>query len=289
MVALQAADLVYEGFDSVPTIDGAPIRKECLASKIKQSEATIEKISSELKEKLDGVYKLDDPFATRLIVEKEQIMHQLNQFSHEAFGGVEDASTRKALEEKFTAYIEAVTARNDLILQYNIKVNMVISKKQEKEAYKAKQTELADRKVDKSDPDLASITAYVGAIYQASRSRMFKLLDLLLRSLNFRMLIHSDIYSYAFPGTDPKQASSLDNIPLSLTSTVLNNVRQNVQDRFSKMVEHWGSEPAKFPEHFDTDVGKRYYLSSGQLKTLLKKDRPTVRVSQNNPVLLSFI
>jgi hypothetical protein len=270
MLGLQAATLLYQGFDTVPTIDGATVTKEYLFSQLGQSQATIAAVSDNLgKDKVTGEYQLDEAFAKRLVVERDRMMAQLNEFSQEALGGVDDADTRADLESKFNTFIDAVVARNNLIVSYNVTLKMILSKVAQIAAYKQVQSDLAGKEIKSNDPDLAQITDYVEKIYQASRSRVMKLLDVLLRSLNFRMLVHSDVYDYAFPGFDPDSADGLDAVPLSLTSTVLRNVRGNVEDKFATLIEEWGSEPAKFPNNFDNDIGKRFFLTDSQRQTLL--------------------
>ncbi|GJJ09105.1 hypothetical protein Clacol_003327 [Clathrus columnatus] len=275
MGGVQIGNLVYEGFHSVPTISGVSVKEEYLASEIKRSEASIEDITTLLGDKINSQYQLDDPFATRLITEKAKILQLLDQFSQEAFGGVNDEEARKNLIEKFDALIDAVTRRNGIILDYNVTINLLLSKIAEGKDYKAKQEELVNRQVTYNDPDLPVITAYVGAIYQASRSRVMKLIDILLRSLNFRMVMTSDVYNYIFPSSDPDDLADLDQVPLGLTAVVLKNVRANVENQFDKQVEYWGSEPAKFPGDFDLDEGKQFRLKSYELEELLEDDEHT--------------
>ncbi|GJJ13687.1 hypothetical protein Clacol_007943 [Clathrus columnatus] len=277
MSGIQSADLIYQGFTTVPSIDGTSISKEYLAKEFLQSEGTIKNISTLLKTKIDGTYQLDDPFATRLIVEKERIFSQLDQFSQEAFGGVNDGETRKQLEEKFDALIKAMTKRNGSILEYNVTLRLLISKGEEEEAFKKKEIELIHRQVKHEDPDLPVVTSYVRAIYQASRTRVMKLIGMTLRSLDFRMVNTSDVYDYAFNG-DPENPTEVDKVPLSLTSFVLRNIRSNIEDKFTQQIERWGSEPAKFPRNFDKDEGKRFRLSRSQLNLLVNGEDHTVVV-----------
>ncbi|GJJ09136.1 hypothetical protein Clacol_003358 [Clathrus columnatus] len=275
MSGLQISDLIYQGFTSIPTIDGASVTKDYLASQFRQSEAAISNISTLLEKKINSTYELDDPFAARIIIEKEKILKQLNQFSQEAFGGVDDVETKKNLVKKFDALIGAVTKRNGFILDYNVSIKLLLSKTAEAMAYKEKEKELVKRHVELNDPDLPAITSYIGAIYQTSRSRVMKLINILLRSLNFRMVITSDVYNYTFQSDDPSNPTDLDKVPLSLTSTVLRNVRSSIEDKFNQQVEHWGSEPARFPNNFDIDEGKQFHLSKYELEQLLDDQEHT--------------
>lgn len=231
MGGLQGLDLLYQGFTEVPTIDGRTANKEYLASKIKGGMNTIQQITAELRKKIDGEYQLDEAFATRLVVERDQLLAQLDQFSKTAFGGVKDGDVRKELENAFQVLIDAITERNGLIIRYNATIKLILVKKDEQERYEVKERELSRRQVEENDPDLPIITRYVEAIYQASRARVMKLLDILLRSLNFRMVITSDVYDYIFGGSNPVDAVSLDKVPLSLTTTVLRDARDQVQVR----------------------------------------------------------
>ncbi|KAH0832337.1 hypothetical protein J3R83DRAFT_13353 [Lanmaoa asiatica] len=269
----QAIDLLFKGFNSVPTIDGGTVTKEYLASQINQSEATISNISFELKEKIDGTYQLDEAFAKRLLVEKEQMLSQLDKFSDQALTDL-DHEIRKDMEEKFDAFIDAVTKRNDFIFQYNLNVNLLQGKTDEKAEYEKKQKELEHRQVTHSDPDLPAITAYVEAIYQSSRLRVTKLLDILLRALHFRMLRSFNVVFFAFGIEDPDP----DVVPLTLTSIALTAARSDIQDVFSQEVEEWGSEPVRFPSNFDRDPGKRYHLNEHDREQLISGYSVTVKI-----------
>ncbi|KAF8573551.1 hypothetical protein K439DRAFT_956966 [Ramaria rubella] len=171
MLPLQAGNLIYQGFTSVPTIDGLSVTKEYLASQFKKSEATLKDVSTALKTKINGKYPLDDAFVTRLIVEKEQMLAQLDSFSTETFGGVNDAREREDLKNKFNTFIDVVTKRNELILQYNVTVKLILTKTNEITKYKNKRTELVSKQIKENDPDLPTITEYISSVYQTSRSR----------------------------------------------------------------------------------------------------------------------
>ncbi|KAJ7724702.1 hypothetical protein B0H14DRAFT_3003611 [Mycena olivaceomarginata] len=272
---LSVADVICPGFTSVPTIDGFPVTKEYLASEIRKSEASISHIAEILKDKLNDAYMLDDPFATRLSVAKEDILAQLKKFSSEAFGGISIANVRKGLETKFDAFIDAVTKRNALILQYNINVQLLKDSIEKAREYEKRKEELVSRQIQHNDPDLEKITAYMASIYQSSRARVMKLLNLLLRSLNFRMLQSYDVIEYIIPGGS-HSAEAIDNVPLTLTAAVLASARGNIEKLFQQSVEHWKSEPAKFPANFDIDGGKRYYLNKSQRSRLLSDEHKVV-------------
>ncbi|KAJ7714460.1 hypothetical protein B0H14DRAFT_3015165 [Mycena olivaceomarginata] len=272
---LSVADVIRPGFTSVPTIDGFPVTKEYLASEIRKSEASISHIAEILKDKLNEAYMLDDPFATRLSVAKEDILAELKKFSSEAFGGISIANVRKGLETKFDAFIDAVTKRNALILQYNMNVQLLKDSIEKAREYEKHKEELVSRQIQHNDPDLEKITAYMASIYQSSRARVMKLLNLLLRSLNFRMLQSYDVIEYIIPGGS-HSAEAIDNVPLTLTAAVLASARGNIEKLFQQSVEHWKSEPAKFPANFDIDGGKRYYLNKSQRSRLLSDEHKVV-------------
>ncbi|KAG6379344.1 hypothetical protein JVT61DRAFT_11805 [Boletus reticuloceps] len=260
----RVGDVVLPGFTTVPNISGGTVTNEYLASQINESEATFAKISTELKQKIDGSYELDEAFTKRLIVEKEQMLSQLDNFSNAALTDLDDEETRRDLREKFDAYINEVTKRNDLIFQYNVNIKLLQQKTDEKLEYEQKKKELENRQVEHTDPDLPAITAYVESIYQSSRLRVTKLLEVLLRSLSFRMLRSRDIVAFAFDSEDPEP----DTVPLSLTSTVLTAARSGIEDIFNNEVEEWGAEPIRFPGNFDRDTGKHYHLNKNEREQL---------------------
>ncbi|KAF8431464.1 hypothetical protein L210DRAFT_2982969 [Boletus edulis BED1] len=270
----RVGDVVLPGFINVPIISGGTVTKEYLASQINESEATFAKISTELKQKIDGSYELDEAFTKRLIVEKEQMLSQLDNFSNAAFTDLDDEETRKDLREKFDAYINEVTKRNDLIFQYNVNIKLLQQKTDEKLEYEQKKKELENRQVEHADPDLPAITAYVESIYQSSRLRVTKLLEVLLRSLSFRMLRSRDIVAFAFGSENPEP----DTVPLSLTSTVLTAARSEIEDIFNNEVEEWGAEPIRFPGNFDRDTGKHYHLNKNEREQLFNNYSVTVKI-----------
>ncbi|OJJ42655.1 hypothetical protein ASPZODRAFT_169945 [Penicilliopsis zonata CBS 506.65] len=269
MGLLEGGEVVYQGFTEIPTTDGTSIRKEYLASQFHRDVKTLEKLSVLLAKRKNGDYELDEAFGVRVLADKDELNAQLDRFSTEAFGGVHDAATRKAMNKAFDALLAVLDKRNMLIFKYNAALKLIVAKTAQQAAFQKQERDLSRRRIESNDPDLPIITTYVDAIYQAARARVMKLLDLLLRSLNFRMLIASDIYDYAFEGSDPNHPGTLDKVPLALTTSLLHNMRSKVQARFSQSVEYWGSEPAKFPGNFDHDVGKKYALNKFQLKALL--------------------
>lgn len=116
-----------------------------------------------------------------------------------------------------------MTQRNDLISQYNVNIDALQQKTEEKAEYEQKQRELENRQVAHYDPDLPVITAYVvEAIYQSVRLRVTKLLDVLLRSRNVVVFVFG---------------SDSDMVLLSLTSIVLTAARSDIQDLFSQEIE----------------------------------------------------
>ena len=259
MAAVDGLDLTYQGFSSPPDLDRSPVNEKLIIGKIEYGEATVKSIKDTLGKDLDGSFKLDDPFGKRIMMAEESMMSFLDSFVNTSL-----ADVIEEMKGKFDMFVKAIIARNQEVLHYNVLLKLLVKKYADVAKYKKKKDELQGKKIEANDPDLPTITEYMGDIYQSSRSRVMKLLDYLLRSLNFRMLTREDIYKLAFvDGTE------YDKVPLTLTSDVLRNARSEIQEKFNDEVLIWGSEPARFPEKFDDPRGKRIYLNDADLKELI--------------------
>lgn len=258
---VQTASLLYDGFTSIPEVDGRLANKDYIIRKMKYGEATVADIKGTLEKDLDGQFVLDDPFGTRLMTAKEDMLSFLEAYATSSFVDVIDE-----MMEKFDAFVEAVIARNDQVMLYNIQLQLYQSKIASREDYEEKEREFRGQEIEATDPNLPIITAYMGDIYQSSRERVMAVLDTLVRSLNFRMLRIYDIFELAFGG-------SLDKVPLSITSDVLRSGRALIEDEFWKTLDQvWGKPAIRFPAHFDDPIGKRIYLTKDELADL-KTDR----------------
>lgn len=260
MAGVEGLNLLYEGFSSIPDIEGHPVNKDYIIGKIKRGEATVKSIKDILGHELDGEFKVDDPFGTRIMTVEEDMMSFLESYANSSFASVIDQ-----IKKDFDAFVKATIARNEQAVLYNIQLRLCVDKIAAKKDYEKKKRDLQGKQIEITDPDLATITAYMADIYQSSRARVMQYLDYFVRSLNFRMLTTYDIFPLAFQGTEP------DKVPLSITSDVLRSGRSRIQDRFGKELEIWGSEPQRFPSNFDNAVGKRIYLTTKSELTDLSK------------------
>jgi hypothetical protein len=256
--AAEGINLVYEGFTSVPDVSGKPANKNYIIGQIKHGEATVKSIKDTLGKELDGEFELDDPFGTRLMTAEEDMMSFLEAYANSSFANVIDE-----IKDKFDAFVKAIMARNEQALLYNIQLKQYVNNIASRDDYEKKKNDLKGKEIEVTNPDLPIITAYMADIYQSSRARVMQYLDNLVRSLTFRMLKSYDIFHLAFEGTEQ------DKVPLTITSDVLRSGRSRIQDEFGKMVEIWGSEPARFPQDFDDSLGKRIYLSKSELADLI--------------------
>lgn len=74
---------------------------------------------------------------------------------------------------------------------------------------------------------------YIQSIDKTSRVRAMNGLDILLRSLNLRMLIISNLYDYTLPDSGPERPADVGDVYFSLTTIVQQTARSKVGDRFS--------------------------------------------------------
>ncbi|KAG6826788.1 hypothetical protein H0H92_014396 [Tricholoma furcatifolium] len=267
MAGVEGLNLLYEGLTSVPDIDGHPVNKDHIIGKIKRGEATVKSIKDILGRELDGEFKVDDPFGTRIMTAEEDMMSFLDAYANSSFADVIDE-----IKEAFDAFVKATVARNEQAVLYNIQLRLYVEKMASKKDYEDKKKDLQGKQIEITDPNLPAITAYMADIYQSSRSRVMQYLDYLVRSLNFRMLTAYDILHLAFPGTEP------DKVPLSITSDVLRSGRSHIQDAFAKEIELWGGPPQRFPSNFNNPVGKRVYITGKELEDLRKGHSIVVKI-----------
>lgn len=260
MAAVEGINLLYEGFTSVPDVEGRPANKDYLIRKIERGEATVKSIKDTLGKEIDGEFKIDDPFGTRLMTAEDDMMSFLDAYATSSFIDVIDE-----IKDKFDAFVKAIVARNEQAILYNIQLKLYVSKIASKADYEKKAEDLKGKEIEIHDPNLPSITAYMGDIYQSSRARVMQILEFLVRSLNYRTLLADyDIFHLAFEGSEPNK------VPLTITSNVLLSGRSRIQNEFGKVVEIWGSEPARFPPNFDKPGGKRILLTESERSKLIK-------------------
>ncbi|KAM6497685.1 hypothetical protein JOM56_005633 [Amanita muscaria] len=267
MAGLEGFNLLYEGYYSIPDVEGRPVNKNLIIGSIEHGEATVKNIKDTLGKKLDGSFDLDDPYGTRLMTAEEDMMSFLEAYATSSFADVIDE-----IKEKFDEFVKATITRNEQVVLYNMQLKLGVSKIANKNDYEKKAKDLKGREIEAHDPDLQNITVYMGNIYQSSRARVMALLDNLVRSLNYRMLLTNyDIFRLAFEG-EPNE------VPLTITHNALRSGRSRIEYEFGRVVEIWGSEPAHFPNHFDDPMGKRIYLSKSELTSLIMNHRVVMKI-----------
>jgi len=257
VAGVAGASYLYEGFTSVPDINGQPANKDYIIGKITFGEATVKSIKDTLGKDLDGEFVVDDPFGTRLMMAEDDMMDFLESYANASF-----ADVINEIKDSYDAFIAAIVARNEQAVLYNMQLKLYVEKIASRDEYEKMRNDLKGKEIEVTNPALPIITAYMDSIYQSSRARVTNYLDNLVRSLNFRMLTSYDIFHLAFGGGDA------DSVPQSITSTVLRSARSRIQDEFFKTVEIWGSEPARFPQDFNNPRGKRIYLNASELSSL---------------------
>jgi hypothetical protein len=278
MGSVEALNLLYEGYTDIPDIEGRPVNKKIIIGKIQRGEATVKSIKTTVEHLDDGTLVLDRECSTRLMTTEEDMMRFLEDFADTSFADVIDE-----MKEKFDAFIEAIVARNEQILHFNIRLRLLVTKTAEKKAYIKKREELHDKQIDIHDPNLPAITGFMGDIYQSSRGRVMKLLDDLVRSLNFRMLTRENVFDLAFSsGADHKD------VPATLTSVVLLNAKGRVEQKFLDSIGP--NPPARFPPDFDDPLerGKRVHLSKAERERLIK-DHKVRRSCSSAPPSMGLI
>ena len=275
MGVVEGLDLAYQGITGVPNIDGTPVNKKLIIRKIQYGEATVESFKATLgQQQLDSEFILDDPNATRIMTAEEDLMSFLEDFVDTSL-----AEVNNEMKVEFEAFVKAILARNKEVLHYNILLKLILKKHADKDTYTEKEKDFKREKIEATDPNLPAITAYMGDIYQSSRMRVMKLLDNLVRSLNFRLLKDEDIYNLAFSvGTE-------DQVPLTLTSDILRSARSRIENKFND--KYWGYEPSRFPLDFNNGEGKRICLSDIDVERLKAKPRDPVRRSRPLPFSLT--
>lgn len=254
MTGLQLTNLIYQGSTQIPDDNNIPVNKDLILKTLKSSEASVEGIKTALTmDQLNGTFTLDDPTATYLLTIESDLTNFLSSYSTTCF-----ADVIGDLESKFNDFVQAILARNAQVLLYNAIVNLLAEKISDMKNYQIQHDNLQGKDIGLEDPDLSTITSYMGSIYQSSRSRVMKYLTLYVRSLNFRVLEDNDVYDIAFANV-----GDASDVPLSITSTVLESAISLVESELNNADEKWGSAPVMFPSSWNdsTARGKRINLS----------------------------
>lgn len=280
MAAAQAGALVYEGLTSVPDASGNPIPKNYIVRSLKKGSEN----SSKLKEEMlalsggrDGSVELDEDFSTKLLADAATVEAILDQFADDSFGKV--AGQAKSLLKNLA---NLVLARNADKVEYNLILRTILAKRAEIDSYEQSRAQLKNGTLERETntaEDLRSATSLLEAIYDNSRARVMKLLNLVQRSLRYETLSTEDFMEeaaqeQAHTSHDAVQEEAV----LSMTCSYLSDMRNKLCSRLHDVREKQGSDATLFPRNFENDgIGKYHHLSRPQLQALLKTGE--VRVS----------
>ncbi|KAF1975389.1 hypothetical protein BU23DRAFT_633351 [Bimuria novae-zelandiae CBS 107.79] len=280
MAAAQAGALVYEGLTSVPDASGNPIPKNYIVRSLKKGSENASKLKQEMLDlngNREGSVELDKDFSMKLLADAATVEAILDQFSDDSFG--KSASQAKAFLKRLATL---VLVRNANKVEYNMILRTMLAKRAEIESYEQRRIEMKNGMLERENnagEELRFATNLLESIYDNSRARVMKLLNLIQRSLRYEMLTTADFMEEAAQ----EQANAFqDAVPeeavLSMTCGYLVEMRNKLCNRLRDVREKQGSDAALFPRNFENDgIGKYHNLSRLQFQNLLKTGE--VRVS----------
>ncbi|GAV98937.1 serine protein [Lentinula edodes] len=248
MISVQAVGLSYKDNKraGIKSDDGDHIKPELLLEKVVSVRGGVEKLVQgyKLSKVESGTVDMDDPGATKLIMEKNEYMDIVGKFK-KALG----KANLKLVEDAFQAHIDATIKRNQSILDYNASVNILVKHKERVVALQEKSSDLSDAVLAGTDPNLPGIAIMMQQLHAESLWALLEGLYMTQRALRFHSLA---VDTELFPPTTSQNLSALD-------SATLGMVRTRLLRSYRNSIEETGRNPQQF-------VRIRYYLTEADLK-----------------------
>lgn len=201
MYGIQGAGLLYQDQRMVEDATGNKFRKEFVVHQAKQCEATLEGLAEGYQVLQSGTIAPDDPGADKLLVAQQSFEALLDQFYNQ-FGPC--TQERQAVGD----YVQAVVARNNLILAYNQTLvswmnQKLLQEKSIKDTALLQQSTLQNYHADAPD-----LTAYMTRLYHNGKMQVLELLYLAQKAYSHWALSKENILYDTFGKTLPNQADA---------------------------------------------------------------------------------
>lgn len=278
MAAVQTGTLVTESMTQVHNEAGDAIEKDYIVQQINQLGEGL----AGLKEGVrivgnDPQLGVDDPGATKLLGDQQQIMDLVNQYSGDFGDDVKD------LKAMFDDYVNLVLQRNNQVIHYNTLMTIYLECVNKKAAFEATKATLGTQEAMTINSGIPAMTALVTKSYLAYTSNVMTLLYDTQKALAFYALENSTA-----------DLSSLrdDGFPAQGLGARLKDMKADIIMDFTNTTENLSNGRQAYGTAAGTDGQPiRIDLSQWQLtalKTRIVKTNPEYFTSISIPVGFVF-
>ncbi|KAJ8482434.1 hypothetical protein ONZ45_g14951 [Pleurotus djamor] len=171
---------ILEGVDA---ISKTKIERKYILKKIEVITGDLKGIEHGLKVIEDGTYQIDDPGATKLLMEEEKLMEIIEEYRN-----LLKAATVQHIKSKFDNYVKAVLIRNNALVHYNMDIVLYQEAEADLSIQERQLAILARTQLEKVDLELPSIAAYVEQSFFATTSQILRMVYRTQRALAFYAL-----------------------------------------------------------------------------------------------------
>ncbi|PGH18964.1 hypothetical protein AJ80_04291 [Polytolypa hystricis UAMH7299] len=256
MGGIQIASLITTGVTEVQDDNDVHVQKSYLVHKIVAIAASVEGLKEGLSAGSgDGTLTIDDPGATKLVMEENGLMALVNQYR----GLLGDADV-KNIKDRFDKYISTILLRNNNVIRYNSALALLLQSRQVVATQK-QQLALINRKAVKDiDPDLPVLAVFIEQAFFDTAAQVLQTLYLTQRALAFWTLQPpvSNLYTLRQGGF----IRPLDQSPSLYSSLV--SARDATLTAYANALENSSDQTQKFGE----EIPLKLELSSDEISDL---------------------
>jgi hypothetical protein len=230
MMVATAGQFLYNGSTKIVNDQGVPIKREYVVSQVLAVKADVDGLTEGFAQLDNGMLAADDPAAGKLITDEQQFETLMAQFDGKFTAAL------ATVKSTFDAYIAAVVARNNQILNYNATVLLMLHDQQLAAQATADLETLTDQQLATMQPQTPALATFVSGIY-AARSQVMETLDLTARAYRFWALSDTNLLSAAYGGKPPPEIGSAE----------LVGAQTAILDAYQQAIEGFGTNASAFP------------------------------------------
>lgn len=202
MTAVQGASLTLNSMTEVENSAGDSVDKRYVVDKINVLGKGLDDLKEAIEvSALDPFLNVDDPGASKLLGQEDDIMDLLNQYRSLIGGELDDF---KAL---FDDYVNTVIQRNNEVMHYNSLITLFLQTRTKLDAYRHDQDTLGSREAQTINSDIPALAVTIKAAYLDYTAKVLELLYDTQRALKYYALDPgtvnlSSLRIQGFPSTD---------------------------------------------------------------------------------------
>ena len=250
MLFTEASKTLYDGMNKVTDDDGVQVNKDYLIRNLSEAVSTFDGLAEGYKQNANGEVEEYDLNGNMLITQEQQLFNTIDKFYGTFSVDIDD------LKLCFSRYVEAVTNRNNHILNYNSILALLIKKMSGLEQAKQTLVSLNDSTLSTlENSDVSGLFSYMSHVYYSLRFAIMEIIDLTERAFAFWALTNVSRDQYA---------EDLSSINYEL----LLNRRDQLLTSYLQVKNHFGSGAIPFPGTAHGDQGIMVTLDQTAIASL---------------------